>query len=112
VPLPQLSVPAGAPVAAGTMLFGEGTPEAEAPWLLDAAAECGINFFDSAEMYPVPQRAATQGASERILGAWVARRRRWGAARRLTVLPRAATQRGARRAAGGGAGRTCTWRPR
>jgi len=112
VPLPQLSVPADAPVAAGTMLFREGTPEAEAHWLLDAATECGINFFDSAEMYPVPQRAATQGASERILGAWVARRRRWGAARRLTVLPRAAMQRGARRAAGGGAGRTCAWRPR
>ena len=72
---PELSVPTGAPVA-GTMLFGEGTPEAEAHWLLDVAAECGINFFDSAELYPVPQRAATQGASERILGAWLARRRR------------------------------------
>ena len=58
------------------MLFGEGTPSEEAGRLLSTAAEHGISFFDSAEMYPVPQRAATQGASEEVLGAWLRQRRR------------------------------------
>ena len=60
----------------GTMLFGEGTPAAEAHGLLDAAAAGGVNCFDSAEMYPVPQSAATQGQSEVILGQWLARQKR------------------------------------
>jgi aryl-alcohol dehydrogenase-like predicted oxidoreductase len=42
------------------MLFGETTPPEEADRLLSAAAEAGVNCFDSAEMYPVPQRAETQ----------------------------------------------------
>ena len=60
----------------GTMLFGESTSETAAHQLLSAAAEAGINFFDSAEMYPVPQRAETQGRSEAILGAWIKSKRR------------------------------------
>ena len=59
-------------VCLGTMLFGEGTPPAEARRMLALAAEAGVRFFDSAEMYPVPQRAATQGRSEEILGQWMA----------------------------------------
>ena len=58
------------------MLFGESTSAAAADHLLSAAANMGINFFDSAEMYPVPQRAETQGQSEAILGAWLKSRRR------------------------------------
>ena len=58
------------------MLFGESTSEAAAHQLLSEAAEAGINFFDSAEMYPVPQRAETQGRSEAILGAWIKSKRR------------------------------------
>lgn len=58
------------------MLFGESTSEREAHLLLSAAAEGGVNFFDSAEMYPVPQRAETQGRSEAVLGAWLRGRRR------------------------------------
>ena len=46
------------------MLFGESTTPPEAHRLLSEAAEAGINFFDTAEMYPVPQRAETQ------VGAW------------------------------------------
>lgn len=42
------------------MLFGESTPADEAERLLSQAADAGINFFDTAEMYPVPQRAETQ----------------------------------------------------
>ena len=59
------------PVCLGTMLFGEGTPRAEAHRMLDVAVAGGVNFFDTAEMYPVPQKAATQGRSEAILGHWL-----------------------------------------
>ncbi|CAL8462223.1 g1754 [Coccomyxa elongata] len=55
----------------GTMLFGESTTACSAATLLNQAAESGVNFFDTAEMYPVPQRAATQGRSEAILGSWL-----------------------------------------
>lgn len=53
------------------MQFGEAFAENEAKALLSHAADSGINFFDSAEMYPVPQKAATQGQSEQILGNWL-----------------------------------------
>lgn len=59
----------------GTMLFGESTPPAEAERLLGLAADAGVNCFDTAEMYPVPQAAATQGRSEEVLGAWLRRQR-------------------------------------
>mmetsp|Transcript_8972 Transcript_8972/g.31828 ORF Transcript_8972/g.31828 Transcript_8972/m.31828 type:complete len:402 (+) Transcript_8972:244-1449(+) len=55
----------------GTMMMGTGNDEAESHALLNQAYECGINFFDTAEMYPVPQSADTQGNSERILGSWI-----------------------------------------
>ena len=61
---------------AGTMLFGESTSAAEAHTLLSLAADLGINFFDSAEMYPVPQRTETHGQSEAILGQWLKTQRR------------------------------------
>lgn len=47
------------------MLFGESTPAAEAERLLSQAAEAGATFFDTAEMYPVPQAAETQ-----VRGGW------------------------------------------
>ena len=59
------------------MLFGESTSAAEANVLLHTAAELGINFFDSAEMYPVPQSESTQGLSEVILGRWLRTQRRY-----------------------------------
>lgn len=58
-------------ISFGTMLFGESASDKQAHNLLGMAAEHGVTLFDSAEMYPVPQRAATQGASERILGDWL-----------------------------------------
>ena len=67
-------------IGAGTMLFGESTSAAEAHVLLHTAAELGVNFFDSAEMYPVPQRGSTQGQSEAILGEWLKTQRRYRAA--------------------------------
>jgi aryl-alcohol dehydrogenase-like predicted oxidoreductase len=60
----------------GTMLFGESPDEATAARLLAVAADSGINFWDSAEMYAIPQSAATQGRSEAILGAWMCGQRR------------------------------------
>ncbi|KAI3472677.1 hypothetical protein Pfo_030846 [Paulownia fortunei] len=55
----------------GTMTFGEQNSLAQSFQLLDKAFDSGINFFDSAEMYPVPQRAETQGRSEEYLGRWI-----------------------------------------
>jgi aryl-alcohol dehydrogenase-like predicted oxidoreductase len=58
------------------MLFGELNSKEEAGTLLDACLEGGINFFDTAEMYPVPQRAETHGRSETYLGEWVKKQQR------------------------------------
>ncbi len=55
----------------GTMTFGAQTPPADAFQQMDMALDAGINFFDTAEMYAVPPSAATQGATERIIGDWL-----------------------------------------
>lgn len=56
----------------GTMTWGEQNNEADAHAQIDLALDCGINFLDLAEMYPVPPRAATQGETERCFGSWLA----------------------------------------
>ena len=61
------------PICLGTMTFGEQVDEVAAHRILDRAAERGINFMDSAEMYSVPARAETFGATEAILGNWFAK---------------------------------------
>ncbi|WP_148253203.1 NADP(H)-dependent aldo-keto reductase [Aidingimonas lacisalsi] len=58
----------------GTMTFGEQNSEADAHEQLDRAVAFGINFIDTAEMYPVPPQAATQGRTERYIGSWLRRR--------------------------------------
>jgi aryl-alcohol dehydrogenase-like predicted oxidoreductase len=58
----------------GTMTFGEQNSEADAFAQLDRAVAAGINFIDTAEMYPVPPRAETQGLTETYIGNWLARR--------------------------------------
>lgn len=63
-------------ICLGTMTFGEQNSEAEAHEQLDYAVAHGINFIDVAEMYPVPARAETSGASESIVGSWLARQAR------------------------------------
>ncbi|XP_068643753.1 uncharacterized protein [Aristolochia californica] len=55
----------------GTMTFGEQNSLTQSYRLMDEAFEAGINFFDTAEMYPVPQRADTHGRSEEYLGLWL-----------------------------------------
>lgn len=55
----------------GTMTFGTQTPEPEAHAQIDMALAAGINFVDTAEMYPVnPVRRETVGGSEAIIGNW------------------------------------------
>jgi aryl-alcohol dehydrogenase-like predicted oxidoreductase len=58
-------------VCLGTMTFGQQNSEAEAHEQLDHAFAQGINFIDTAEMYPVPPKAETNGATERIIGTWL-----------------------------------------
>lgn len=55
----------------GTMTFGQQTDEADAHAQLDCALAHGINFIDTAEMYAVPPRAETYGATETIVGRWL-----------------------------------------
>lgn len=63
-------------ICLGTMTFGEQTSEPEAHAQLDLALERGINFIDTAELYAVPPRAETYGATEAIVGRWLARQPR------------------------------------
>ncbi len=63
-------------VCLGTMTFGEQTGEAEAHAQLDLAFGAGVNFLDTAELYPVPPRAETYGRTESIVGRWLARQAR------------------------------------
>jgi len=58
-------------ICLGTMTWGEQNTEAEAHQQLDVALGAGINFIDSAEMYPVPPRAETYGRTEQYIGSWL-----------------------------------------
>jgi aryl-alcohol dehydrogenase-like predicted oxidoreductase len=59
------------PICMGTMSFGSWSDKAEAFRILDKSYERGINFFDTAEIYPVPPDASTIGLSEEIFGEWL-----------------------------------------
>jgi aryl-alcohol dehydrogenase-like predicted oxidoreductase len=61
-------------ICLGTMTFGEQVDEATSHSILDHALARGLNFIDTAEMYSVPVRRETYGASERIIGNWFASR--------------------------------------
>lgn len=63
-------------VCLGTMTWGQQNTEAEAHEQLDFAVAQGINFIDTAEMYPVPPNGETQGRTEKYLGTWLARQQR------------------------------------
>jgi aryl-alcohol dehydrogenase-like predicted oxidoreductase len=58
-------------VCLGTMTWGEQNTELDAHSQLDYAIERGINVVDTAEMYPVPPKADTQGSTERFIGSWL-----------------------------------------
>ena len=58
-------------ICLGTMTFGQQNTESQGHQQLDYAFEQGINFVDTAEMYPVPPRADTVHSTERIVGSWL-----------------------------------------
>lgn len=58
-------------ICLGTMTFGQQNSEAEAHEQLDYALAHGINFIDTAEMYPVQARAETSGRTEEFVGSWL-----------------------------------------
>ncbi len=58
-------------ICLGTMTFGSQLEEAEAFGVLDYALDHGIDFFDTAEIYPVPPKAEWIGRTEVILGKWL-----------------------------------------
>lgn len=62
-------------VCLGTMTWGEQNTEADGHAQMDHAVAEGVNFFDCAELYPVPPRQETRGRTEEIIGSWFAARR-------------------------------------
>ena len=61
----------GSKVCLGTMTFGDQNTQDEAHEQLDYAVAQGINFIDTAEMYPVPPKAETYTRTETIIGHWL-----------------------------------------
>jgi aryl-alcohol dehydrogenase-like predicted oxidoreductase len=64
------------PICMGTMTFGSGADEAMSHRILDASLDAGINFFDTAENYPVPPDEKWAGVTEEIVGRWMKTKRR------------------------------------
>ncbi len=58
-------------ICLGTMTFGSTTSKKEAFKIMDKAYEKGINFYDTAELYPVPPKSSYQGDCEKIVGEWL-----------------------------------------
>lgn len=63
-------------ICLGSMTWGEQNSEDEAHAQLDYAIEQGVNFIDTAEMYPIPPAAETQGRTEAYIGNWLRKRGR------------------------------------
>lgn len=59
------------PICMGTMSFGTWSDKEESFKILEAAYERGINFFDTAEVYPVPPTPELAGVTEEIFGEWI-----------------------------------------
>ncbi len=57
-------------ICLGTMTWGEQNSLEDGMAQMDYAVDNGVNFFDVAEMYPIPPRPHTQGETERIIGHW------------------------------------------
>ncbi|MEE3716956.1 NADP(H)-dependent aldo-keto reductase [Tumidithrix elongata RA019] len=63
-------------ICLGTMTYGQQNTINDAHQQLDYAIAQGINFIDTAEMYPVPPRQETQGSTESYIGEWLAHQQR------------------------------------
>jgi aryl-alcohol dehydrogenase-like predicted oxidoreductase len=58
-------------ICLGSMTWGNQNTEAEGHLQLDYAFDQGVNFIDTAELYPVPATAETQGRTSKIIGSWL-----------------------------------------
>ena len=58
-------------ICLGTMTFGEQSSKNESYKMMDYAYEKGVNFFDTAEIYPVYPKKETAGKTEEIIGDWL-----------------------------------------
>ncbi|MDD5058281.1 MAG: NADP(H)-dependent aldo-keto reductase [Sideroxydans sp.] len=63
-------------LALGSMTFGEQNSETDAHAQLDYAVARGVNFIDTAEMYPVAPRAETVNRTETYIGSWLKNQQR------------------------------------
>ena len=63
-------------ICMGTMTFGSQADEKTSHRILDRSLEAGINFFDTAENYPVPPQESWAGLTEEIFGRWMKTKRR------------------------------------
>lgn len=63
-------------ICLGTMTYGQQNTIEEAHQQLDYAISYGINFIDTAEMYPVPPNGSTQGKTEAYIGEWLVKQQR------------------------------------
>ncbi|HIP30896.1 MAG TPA: aldo/keto reductase, partial [Sulfurospirillum arcachonense] len=59
------------PICLGTMTFGTSADKKESFKIMDKAYDMGINFFDTAELYPVPPSKEYAGLTEEIVGEWL-----------------------------------------
>ncbi|MGN6143223.1 MAG: aldo/keto reductase [Mesorhizobium sp.] len=58
-------------ICLGSMTWGQQNTEAEGHAQMDMAFGRGVNFIDTAELYPIPPKAETQGRTEKIIGSWM-----------------------------------------
>lgn len=65
-------------ICLGSMTWGQQNTEEEGHAQMDMAFEHGVNFIDTAELYPIPPKAETQGRTETIIGTWMKTRRNRG----------------------------------
>ncbi|WP_281847779.1 aldo/keto reductase [Olleya namhaensis] len=63
-------------ICLGTMTFGNQNTEAEGHSQLNYAVDKGVNFIDTAELYPVPATAETSGRTSEIIGTWLKHQKR------------------------------------
>lgn len=63
-------------ICLGTMTWGEQNSKEEGHEQMDFALDQGVNFWDTAEMYPVATRRETQGKTEQIIGDWFKKSRK------------------------------------
>ncbi len=59
-------------ICMGTMTFGSTCDEPLSHAICDMAFDAGVNFFDAAEIYPVPPQKETVGVTEEFVGRWLA----------------------------------------